>query len=68
MFKKINHLILSVDDSKKDIKDGLIAIAKKIKLQSKIEVISIDLEELESMVNPKKVKPMPDPERIEVEI
>ena len=68
MIKKIDKLILSSKDSSRDLFDGLVAIAKKIKLNSEINFLSIDLDELESLTNPEKVGPAPSLGRIEVNI
>ena len=55
MIKKIDKLILSSKNSNESLFNGLVAIAKKIRLNSSIEFISIDLDELESVVKPEKV-------------
>ena len=68
MIKKIDKLILSSKNSNESLFNGLVAIAKKIRLNSSIEFISIDLDELESVVKPEKVGEPPSFGKIEVNI
>ncbi len=68
MIKKVDNLILRSKDSDSKLLEGLIAIAEKIRLNSKIDFISIDLDELESIVKPEKVGDPPSFGKIEVDI
>lgn len=68
MIKQIDKLILNSKNSHKDLFDGLVAIAKKLKLNSEINFLSINLDELESLTNPDKVGPAPSLGKIEVDI
>ena len=68
MIKQIDKLILESKDIDKSLLDKLVVIAKKVKLNSKINFISIDLNELESVVNPEKVGEPPSFGKIEVSI
>ena len=66
MEDKIGKLLKEADGASDSIKDKLLAIANKVSKKKKYLVI--DILEMESIVDPDKVEPIDDMERIEVMI
>lgn len=66
MEDKIDKLLENTYGASESIVNGLKSLAQKVSRQKKHLVI--DVLEMESIVNPDKVQPMKDMDRIEVEI